>query len=234
VAARRLQAGGPTTRYRPGEMRRMILTRHAQSEFNARGRLNADPSIPSGLTDEGVQQARRLERALSVEAIDLCATSEFARAIDTADLALVGRGIPRVSLADLNEPLAPAFEGLPAERYDEWLQAHGSLEPNPGGGESQIDALARYVRAFRTLADRDESVILVVAHALPIAWLRAGWAVARGEAERPRIDFTDPAVPFTTPYTLSVDEVVRAADALEALLPQAVRPPVSDESGTAP
>lgn len=154
-------------------MRELLLTRHAEGEFNATGRINADPGIPCALTQRGAKQAAALGTLLTNERIDLCATSEHERAIATADVALEGREIQRLVLADLNEPGAGTLEGGLASAYDERLFRDGLSSPNPGGGESQLDALRRYLRAYRTLVDRADEVILVVAHGMPVRWLRA-------------------------------------------------------------
>jgi hypothetical protein len=38
----------------------LILCRHAMSDFNVRGVLNADPSVQGGLSDRGREQAKEL------------------------------------------------------------------------------------------------------------------------------------------------------------------------------
>ena len=92
----------------------VILVRHAESEANALGIVNGDPSIPYALTDTGRRQAAELGHALSDEMIDLCVVTEFARARETADVALAGRHIPRMTVSELGDPAFGILEGLEA------------------------------------------------------------------------------------------------------------------------
>ena len=196
-------------------MRELLLTRHAESEFNASGRINADPKIPCALTDRGEDQAGVLHELLAGEPIDLCVTSEHQRAIQTADIALAGREMARLVLSDLNEPMAGALEGGTASAYDERLRREGLNSPNPGG-ESQLDALRRYVLAYRALAIRDEPTILVVAHSLPIGWLRSATAAIEGSDDELGVDFARPGIEFAgPPDRYSTRALARATGVLE-------------------
>jgi broad specificity phosphatase PhoE len=87
--------------------------------------------------------------------------------MQTADLALGGRTIPRLVLAEFNDPAAGCFEHLPVSEFNDWLSRNGP-EVRPPGGESQQDAMRRYVTAYDTLMSREEEVILAVVHRLPI------------------------------------------------------------------
>ncbi|HVN62875.1 MAG TPA: histidine phosphatase family protein [Gaiellaceae bacterium] len=155
-------------------MERLLLARHAESESGVLGRVNGDLRSPSHLTEEGRAQARALGRSLAGEEIDLCATSEFPRTIETADLALEGRSVPRLVAPDLNEIGFGAFEGRPLADYRVWALAHGSGEEGPGGAESRLGAARRFARAFGELLAREERTILVVSHALAIRYLLSG------------------------------------------------------------
>ena len=73
-----------------------ILARHAESEFSVRGAMNGDPATACPLTDEGRDQAHRLGEALRDDRIDFAVVTEFARTVETADLALAGRDVPRL------------------------------------------------------------------------------------------------------------------------------------------
>ena len=183
-------------------MERLILSRHAESGSNARGAVNGTLRETVRLTETGRAQARALGLALADEEIDLCATSEFPRTIETADLALAGRVVPRLVLPDLNEIGFGAFEGTPLAEYRVWADAHASTEDGPGGAESRACAAGRFVRVFRQLLARDEPTILVVTHALAIRYLLSGPAAF---VER---------VELATPHVLAHAE---AADRLEQL-----------------
>lgn len=155
-------------------MERLLLARHAESESGVHGAVNGDLRFPSRLTEAGREQARALARSLAVEEIDLCATSEFPRTIETAELALEGRAVPRLVLPDLNEIGFGAFESGSLAEYRLWAVAHGSGEDGPGGAESRAGAARRFARAFRALLAREERSLLVVTHALAIRYLLSG------------------------------------------------------------
>lgn len=196
-------------------MQAFLLARHAESEYNRSGLINADPRIACPLTAEGRRQAERLGQQLAAEPLDLCATSEAPRAIETADVALRGRSVPRLVLADLNTPRAGRLEGESVAAYLSFLDLHGPSAPNPGGGESQLEGLRRYVRAFRLLLGRPEQRVLVVSHDLPILWLREASAVADGRYDDLRVDFRDPRVDFAVPHRLTADDVRRSLRVLD-------------------
>jgi probable phosphoglycerate mutase len=152
-------------------MREAILARHGETVLSVEGNVNGDPAIAVPLTDTGRAQARALGEALRSEAIDLCVTSAMERSRETAEIALQGRSIPRVELAELNDIRFGEFEGGPLSKYRAWASAHDPTLPAPGGGESRVDTVRRYMKAFREILGRPEDVILVVAHSLPIRYV---------------------------------------------------------------
>ena len=150
-------------------MREAILARHGDSDFTARGVVSGDPSDPRGLTELGREQAQRLGGLLAGVELGLCVTSEFPRARQTADVALAGRAVPRLVVAELNDFRCGVWEGRLFDDYRVWALGASPTEAAPGG-ESRADAAARYARAFRLLVDRPEETVLVVAHGLPIRY----------------------------------------------------------------
>ena len=190
-------------------MERVVLARHGESELSLVGRTNGDPSLAVALTEAGCEQARALGRDLADEAVDLCVTSEFLRAQETADLALEGREVPRLVLAELNDIRFGRFEGGELADYRAWARTHGPAEPVPGGGESRVETAARYVRAFRTTLARPEETGLVVAHSLPIRYMLNA---AAGSTPVPAIE----QVPYAVPFPLSRAELEAAIERLEA------------------
>jgi broad specificity phosphatase PhoE len=163
----------------------LILARHGESDYSARGLLNGDPSTEVGLTELGEEQARELGRALLETPLDLCVTTELHRTRRTAELALAGRDVPLEVWPDLNDPRAGAFEGRSLDDYRGWAWTAGSAEPVPGGGESRLEIVARVARAYGELLGRPEPSILAVGHALPIAYLLAA---IDGKAPAARMD----------------------------------------------
>jgi len=186
---------------------RAILVRHAESAAGARGILNGIDRLVVPLTDLGREQARALGERLPE--LDLCVTSAFGRAVETADVALAGRDVPRLVLSELNEIAFGSYEGGDYLPYRAWAGAAGPADPSPGGGESRLDAVRRYVRGFRALLARREDTILVVAHGLVVRYLLNA---LDGRDPTPLLD----GVPCAEPYELKAPELERAVDRLEA------------------
>lgn len=186
-------------------MERAILVRHAESEASAGGILNGIASLGIGLTEAGREQSRLL--AARLPALDLVATSAFRRAVDTA--AIAAPGVPWLVLQDLNEIGFGDYEGGRYPPYREWAGSAGPADPSPGGGESRVDAVDRYVRAFRALLGRSEPTVLVVAHGLVVRYLLNA---REGVDPAPLLE----GVPCAEPYQLGVEELERAIARLEA------------------
>lgn len=167
----------------------MILARHGESEYSVRDALNGDPAIPCGLTPAGEEQARALGEELAGMDIDLCVTSEFERVRRTADLALSGRDVPRIVVAELGDPDYGPFEGASLEDYRAWASSASSSAAPNGGGESRLAIVGRYVRAFRSILSRSESSVLVVAHSLPLAYILGALAGAVPAARVPLVEY---------------------------------------------
>jgi broad specificity phosphatase PhoE len=189
-------------------MDEVILARHGESELSVVGIVNGDPAVACALTATGREQARRLGERLADTELDLCVTSEFERARETADLALAGRAVPRLVLPELNDVRFGRFEGSTLTDYRKWAAANEPTVEAPGGGESRRSTVARYVRAYRTILSRPERTVLVVAHGLPIRYVLNA------------LEKTDPAplveqVAYAEPYRLPREELERAVDRLE-------------------
>jgi broad specificity phosphatase PhoE len=187
---------------------RVVLARHGESERSVEGLTNGDPRVPCALTATGREEARRLGIELADDPIDLCVISEFERVRETADLALAGRDVPRLVLADLNDIRFGEFEGRPLTEYRAWAHAHGPEDVVPGG-DSRAQTVARYARAYRTILARPEETVLVVAHGLPVRYVLDA------------LEGRDPAaavaqVPYAEPFRLSAQELEAAVRRLES------------------
>jgi broad specificity phosphatase PhoE len=180
-----------------------ILVRHAESAFSARGAVSSDPAIACPLTSRGEEQAGGLGAALADEPIDVCVVTEFERTRRTGELAVAGRDVPIVVVPELNDPRAGSFEGGPLDDFRAWAWAHGSADEPAGGGESRLAVASRLARGYRRVLGRPEPAVLVVGHALPMAYLL-------GEPT-PRIDLLD----YVTPYRLARAELEAAVARLE-------------------
>jgi broad specificity phosphatase PhoE len=186
-------------------VRELVLARHAESQFNVLERLNGDASVKVVLTEEGRAQAR----ALGAQAgpVDLVAHTSFGRTHETAELAWPGT--PLLELPELNEFGFGRFEGSRwADGFEAWVLASAPDEGAPGGGESRVDAVRRFVRGYRTLLARPEDRIGVVAHGAPVRYVLLALA---GKPPARVLEGVDPGRPFT----IGAVELERAVDVLE-------------------
>jgi broad specificity phosphatase PhoE len=190
-------------------MERALFVRHGESEYSAEALVNGDPRIACGLTELGRQQARQLGERLRGEPIGLCVVTEFPRTHETADLVLGEREIPRLVLAELNDPFYGEFEGRALSDYRAWAATHGPRDVPPGGGESRVAIASRYVGGLRVLLGRPESTLLIVCHSLPIAF-----AVAAADGRSPRAKM--PLITYAEPHVLYTDQLEEAVERLEA------------------
>lgn len=186
----------------------IILARHGESEYSARGLCNGDIAVPVALTDRGRDEARRLGVALSDTPIELCVTSEFQRARETADIALAGRAALRLVIPELNDPLVGPYEGADLGEYRKWAGAVGSSALPGAGGESRLAIVERYVRAFRMLLAQPEDVILAICHSLPVAY-----AIEARAGRPPAVRV--PMAEHATAYPFTAAELDAATTVLE-------------------
>jgi alpha-ribazole phosphatase len=188
---------------------RAIFVRHGESEYSVKELVNGDPKVTVGLTGRGREQARLLAARLESEPVDLCVVTEFARTVETADLALAGRDVPRVVVRDLNDPFYGEFEGKTLAEYRTWAGAAGPRDVPPGNGEARVAIAERYARGFRWLLGRPEETILVVCHSLPIAF---ALAAADGRGPKSKMPLVTPA----EPHVLYEDALRAGVERLEA------------------
>lgn len=190
-------------------MERVILARHGESVFSAELLVNGDLTVAGPLTGRGEEEARELGRAIAHEPIDVCATSEFERTRQTADLALEGRDVLRLVLPELNDPKYGDYEGGLLEDYRTWADGAASGDEAPGGGESRAAIVDRYAHGFRRVLELPERCALVVAHSLPIAYVLAA---RDGDPPGRRV----PLVEHAHAYPFAAEELERAVTLLEA------------------
>ena len=149
--------------------------------------MNGDVAVPGGLTAGGHRAgAARSATTLRGEPIDLCVTSEFERARSRRRTRRSrGRDAAAARAARAERPALRRVTR--AKQLDEYRAWAGAAPPRrrPGAG-ARADAtiVDRYARAFRTLLDRPEETILVVAHSLPIAYALARPGRASSPAAR--------------------------------------------------
>ena len=192
----------------------LVLARHAQSLQNVDGVVNGDPRLDRGLSPLGVSEARELGRRLAGIAVDLCATSEFPRAQETARLALAGRAGLTASVvdSDLDDIRVGELEGEQLDVYRAWKRTHTPATPFPGG-ESLVGAARRYADAFERLLGRPEQTILCVCHEIPVRYA-VNAALGSDRLDGPAHDIANAA-----PYLFDAAGASRAIERMRELAP---------------
>jgi 2,3-bisphosphoglycerate-dependent phosphoglycerate mutase len=188
-------------------VRVLLLARHGQSLLNVAGVVNGDPARDRGLSPQGAEEADALSRQLAGLAIDLCITSEFRRAHETADRALTGRTVPRLVEPELDDIRVGDLEGRSLDDYRTWKRAHTRDDPFPGG-ESLNDAARRFADALERVLARPEATVLVVCHEIPLRY-SINAAAGSTDLDRPLHDVAN-----ATPYLFDGAGLRRAVDGM--------------------
>jgi len=150
-------------------VRIFVLARHGQSLFNVDGVVNGDPLLDRGLSERGIEEARRLGGQIDPIGLDVLIVSPFPRAVQTANIALGGRRIPHEVEPELGDIRIGELEGWTLAEYRRH-KCNGNRDTAFPGGESLNDAARRYASAFERILARDERVTLVVCHEIPVRW----------------------------------------------------------------
>ena len=149
---------------------RLLLARHGQTAWNAGRRFQGGSDV--GLSDVGRAQAAALGRAVHARPLAAAYVSPMRRAVETAEIALTGTGIPLVPFEELRELSLGEWEGrtvdevraLEGDPYAAWVRA--PLDCPPPGGEPLPAVCARVLRAVERIdaAHPNGADVLVVAH----------------------------------------------------------------------
>jgi broad specificity phosphatase PhoE len=196
-------------------VRLFVICRHAHSQLNLERRVNGDPRVEVALTEQGVEEARRLGLQVANLPLDLCVHTRFGRTRRTAELALEGRGIPFLEEPLLDDVDIGDLEGRSVDDYRSWKDEHTRADRFPGG-ESLDESARRYAEGFRRLLARSEQATLVVGHEIP---LRYALNAAGGSDD---LDWPAHAMANATPFRFSDDSLARAVARIEALVPASV------------
>ena len=146
-------------------MTTLLLVRHGETDWNAKGRLQGHTDRP--LSDFGRRQAHELAEELDDEELEAIYSSDLARARETAEI--VGRklGLPTVLDPDLREKDWGTWEGLTAAERDrvefvgESTEAHRDRvldvlrrisERHPGDGRVLVVTHGGSMRRVQTVA----------------------------------------------------------------------------------
>ncbi len=143
-------------------MLNVLVTRHAQSEWNAIGRWQGQADPP--LSDLGRAQAQGAIGRCG--AFDAIVSSDLERAVTTAQIIADGLGVGPVLLdPDFRERHAGAYQGLTKAEIDE--QFPGNLEAGiwPPGWEPAESVHARAMAGLGGILGRSaDGEVLVVSH----------------------------------------------------------------------
>lgn len=200
-------------------VRRLILMRHGETEYNAGRRMQGQ--LDTDLSAVGVEQAKVAGRALATRGPRLIRSSDLRRAHETALAlaAITGQDVatdPRLRETHLGE-----WQGRTHTEVDEidpgarrnWRDnAHWA----PPGGESRVQVAARSVPVVSELVeqttdwgqgDNAEAPVVLVAHGGVIAALTAGllglpvanWPIFGGLANTSWVQLSGHALPGEDP-----------------------------------
>ena len=173
--------------------------------------VNGDPRLDRGLSPLGIAEGEKLARQIAGIAIDLCITSEYPRAQETARLALAAHaGTATIVDPDLNDIRIGELEGDTLDAYHAWKHAHAPGDPFPGG-ESLDDAARRYAAAYERILARDEETVLCVCHEIPVRY------AVNAAAGSNRLDGPLHDVANATPYVFDPAGLGRAVRHLHEL-----------------
>ena len=195
-------------------LRRIILLRHGQTDYNVEGRMQGH--LDSHLTTAGHDQAAAAAPVLAELAPDRIVSSDLRRAVDTAEVVGSACGLPVKFDARLRETHLGRWQGHTVAEIDRHYPgaiASWRSDPEwaPPGGESRVAVVARsrpvvdeLDSEFADSTDRSETALLV-AHGGLIAGLVTGlmelpssawpsfggmgncrWAVLARRADHPR------------------------------------------------
>jgi broad specificity phosphatase PhoE len=132
----------------------LLLVRHAETDWNADGRLQGQTDRP--LSDFGRRQAQRLAGEHEREEIEAIYSSDLSRTRETAEILGERLGLPVALDPELREKDWGTWEGLTAVERDrvEFV------------GESTEAHQERMLRALRRISDRHpgSGCVLVVTH----------------------------------------------------------------------
>lgn len=144
---------------------RLIVARHGEAAYGT----DTMTSFGGSLTTLGRTQARELGERLAGERVAGVVCSELARAVQTAEIAAAGLGLPVEVHAGLQEFAIGEFAGRAWDPrfFDPMIAAWlaGDLSPAVPGGESGREVADRALAVLDHVADRFRGeTVLVVSH----------------------------------------------------------------------
>ncbi|GAA1481016.1 glucosyl-3-phosphoglycerate phosphatase [Gordonia sinesedis] len=200
-------------------VRRLILLRHGQTEYNATGRMQGQ--LDTDLSDLGVRQAKSAADALSAKQPLLIRSSDLRRARDTAEALAQVTGLPVDTDTRLRETHLGDWQGRSHGEVDAAMPGarvtwRDDATWTPPGGESRVDVAARATPLVAELVaglsewgtgESPERPVVLVAHGGVIAALTASllglpvesWPVFGGLANTSWVQLSGHGVPGDPP-----------------------------------
>jgi probable phosphoglycerate mutase len=165
-------------------IRRLVLLRHGQTEYNAASRMQGQLDTP--LSDLGRDQAVAAAEVLAKRQPLLIVSSDLRRALDTATALSERSGLPVTVDTRLRETHLGDWQGMTHLEVDAAapgarLAWRDDARWAPHGGESRVDVAARSMPLIEELVaaqpewgvDEPERPVVLVAHGGLIAALTA-------------------------------------------------------------
>lgn len=179
-ADRLSSATAPSRASRYAQVRRLIMVRHGQTEWNVADRMQGQ--VDTELSEVGRRQAKGVARELGEANAIAILSSDLRRAYDTAAAIADHTSLPVVRDPRLRETSLGQWEGLTHLEVDDRypgarLQWRLDASLVPPGGESKLAVGARALpvieEVFREHSDWPGHAVVVVAHGGLIAALTA-------------------------------------------------------------
>lgn len=143
---------------------KLILVRHAQTNYNLLKLANSDPSVDVHLSEEGIIQANNLAELLKDVNYDVVYISELPRTRQTAEIINKYHNKDLLVDARINDNKT----GYESKSVDEWLSAINSADDKYSAkfndGESLNEATARARAFIDDLREKDYETVLVATH----------------------------------------------------------------------
>lgn len=163
-------------------LRRLVLLRHGQTDYNVAGRMQGH--FDSMLTRTGVEQAAVVAPEIAALVPDRLISSDLRRAVDTADVVGAACGRPVKLDARLRETHLGEWQGRTVDEIEDgWPGAIATWRSDPGwappGGESRIEVVRRSLPVVEELDEEfgsgvPDTTVVLVAHGGLIAGLVCG------------------------------------------------------------
>ena len=142
---------------------RLLLTRHGQTDWNVKGKIQGLTDIE--LNETGVEQAEATREKLLNENIDVIISSPLKRARKTAEIIAKGRNIPLLIDPRITERCFGKFEGKTAQEFNFDEIWNYKLNKQYEDAESTGELFERIEKFLETIKEEYEGkTVLLVTH----------------------------------------------------------------------